>query len=243
MLGVGVQLRRIPHLRLLHLTDGAPRDLRDAQRLGFATRADYAAARARELGAALRVLGLAGVPQRLLGEVDQEAAFALARLARAMVTEFDGTDAVLTHPYEGGHPDHDACAFIAQAACELLEAAGRPAPRRLEFPSYHERGGVPAYGVFWSDAACPERRLPLLPEELAIKRAALAEYRTQAQVLARFPIHLERLRSAPRYDFGRPPPPGSVLYERFGFALDGAAWRELARAAARELHLALASAA
>ncbi|HEU5442429.1 MAG TPA: hypothetical protein VFU61_01300, partial [Steroidobacteraceae bacterium] len=65
----------------------------------------------------------------------------------------------------------------------------------------------------------------------ARKRAAVAEFATQKEVIAAFPLHPERLRRAPWYDFSRPPPPGDVLYDRFGWRVTGGLWRERARAA------------
>ena len=57
--GVGAQLHRCDDLILLHLTDGAPRNLADARRHGFDDAPSYGAARARELH--LYAIGLAAV--------------------------------------------------------------------------------------------------------------------------------------------------------------------------------------
>jgi LmbE family N-acetylglucosaminyl deacetylase len=54
-IGAGASLRLFRRLVLVHVTDGAPRDLRDARAAGFETCADYAAARVRELRDALDV--------------------------------------------------------------------------------------------------------------------------------------------------------------------------------------------
>lgn len=45
---------------------------------------------------------------------------------------------VITHPYEGGHPDHDAVSFAVWAAIARWPGGRTPAPRRLEFGGYHE---------------------------------------------------------------------------------------------------------
>ena len=145
-----------------------------------------------------------------------------------MEDELRGAAAVITHPYEGGHPDHDACAFIVQLACEGLRRAGRAAPVRLEFASYHARDGETATGVFWPAAGYPERTIPLTARQLERKRAALAEFATQKDVISAFPLDPERLRPAPRYDFTQPPPPGDVLYDRFGWRITGESWRQRA---------------
>jgi hypothetical protein len=45
----------------------------------------------------------------------------------------------------------------------------------------------------------------------------------------------ERFRPLVRYDFSRPPHRGSLYYEQLGWRMTGERWRELARAADREL--------
>ena len=69
----------------------------------------------------------------------------------------------------------------------------------------------------------------------------VACHATQARVLAPFPLGPERFRSAPRYDFSRPPHPGPLHYERADsgatWGIDGARWRAEATAAARRLGL------
>lgn len=229
MLGLGAQLADIPDLTLIHLTDGAPRDLADARRAGFITRRAYARARALELDRALSIAGITPVRRHTLGIIDQEAVDHLPQLLAHLEGELRTAAAVITHPYEGGHPDHDACALLVQCVCDRLRRTGRAAPVRLEFPSYHACDGDLARGVFWPAAGCPERTIPLDARQLARKRAALAEFATQKDVIAAFPVDPERLRSAPRYDFTRPPPPGEVLYDRHRWRVTGESWRERAR--------------
>lgn len=231
ILGLGGQLAGIPDLALIHVTDGAPLDMSDAQRAGFRTRSAYARARALELDRALRAAEVIPARRRALGLADQEACEHLPELLALVEEELRGAAAVITHPYEGGHPDHDTCAFIVQCAWERLRRAGRAAPVRLEFASYHARAGETATGVFWPAAGCRERAIPLGARRLARKRAALAEFATQKDVIAAFPLEPERLRPAPRYDFTQPPPPGEVLYDRFGWRITGDLWRQRARAA------------
>ena len=55
--GAGATLPLFRRLLLVHATDGAPRDLADARAVGFADAAGYAAARRRELDAALAAGG------------------------------------------------------------------------------------------------------------------------------------------------------------------------------------------
>lgn len=202
----------------------------DAHRAGFTTRDTYARARALELDRALKAAQVVPARRRALGMADQEAVEHLPQLLALVEEELHGAAAVITHPYEGGHPDHDVCAFLVQHACERLRRAGRAVPIRLEFASYHARDGAQATGVFWPAAGCPERTIPLDDRQLARKRAAIREFATQKEVIAAFPLDPERLRRAPRYDFTQPPPPGEVLYDRLGWRMTGELWRQRARA-------------
>src|SRR6185503_10469386 len=73
VLGAGALLARLPGARIVYVTDGAPRDGHDARAYGFATAADYAAARRCE---ALAALAIADVPPHQtvwLDVADQEA--------------------------------------------------------------------------------------------------------------------------------------------------------------------------
>jgi len=44
-------------------------------------------------------------------------------------------------------------------------------------------------------------------------------------MLERFTLEWERFRPAQSVDFTQPPHPGKLLYERWGFAVDGSVWR------------------
>src|SRR4051812_11427073 len=57
-IGAGPRLARLRAVQVVFVTDGAPADLRDVARLGFASRAAYASARAREADTALSLLGI-----------------------------------------------------------------------------------------------------------------------------------------------------------------------------------------
>ncbi|MBW3616870.1 MAG: PIG-L family deacetylase [Proteobacteria bacterium] len=229
---VGGIMDRFETLGLTVVTDGAPYDMGDALRAGFASREAYAEARAAELEAALAALGVQP-DRRALELVDQTAVEHLAALTRTAVEMLEGCAVVITHPYEGGHPDHNACAFAVQNACRLMQRA----PVRLEAPFYRARGGERVVGEFQAHPACPETTFTLSPERLAAKRAALAVYRSQAAVLSWFDPAMERLRPAPDYDFIRPSGE-TALYDAWGWALTSAAWRGKAAAALVELGLA-----
>ena len=233
-IGAGAMLPLFRRLLLVHVTDGAPRDGADAAAHGFTDPASYAAARRAELATALRVAGVAPVCAEL-GAPDQGASSRLPALARALRSLLvqHGIEMVLTHPYEGGHPDHDAAAFItSQAATDLT---------RLEFASYHAGTGGLVTGGFLaapSPALAAEGRgegalhheaaMTLTPAEQARKRAMLDCFISQRATLAPFGTVSERFRPAPAYDFSQPPHAGPLHYERHPWGMAGARWRSLA---------------
>ena len=220
----------------MHVTDGAPRDGHDARRHGFADLADYAAARRRELGAAL-IAGEAGaVRTATLGIPDKDAYLELAGLSRAVAEclRREPPAAVLTHAYEGGHPDHDAAAFAVQMACRSVAAADRPAI--LEMPFYHAVDGRMVTGVFLP-AQSEEVAIRLSETDLRRKRRMVDCFRTQREILACCTLDIERFRPAPAYEFRAPPHDGALLYETFGWAISGIEWRRRAAQALAALGL------
>ncbi|HWH72568.1 MAG TPA: PIG-L family deacetylase, partial [Candidatus Sulfotelmatobacter sp.] len=143
VIGAGAQLSRWAQAQVIHVTDGAPRNMADALAAGFRSREEYALARRKELESALALTGF--LPARLhgLGCVDQEAAWHLAELVVALAEQLHAfqPEWVLTHPYEGGHPDHDATAFAVHGACQWLREQHGRAPAILEMTSYHNGAG------------------------------------------------------------------------------------------------------
>ena len=144
---------------------------------------------------------------------------------------------ILTHPYEGGHPDHDATAFAVHAACRLLRHEGTTPPALVEMTSYHLRAGALTTYEFLPNGEGPVITVRLGMEERFLKRRMVECHATQQQVLDHFPIDIERFRPAPRYDFARPPHPGRLYYEQFDWGLTGARWRALAADALAALRL------
>jgi N-acetylglucosamine malate deacetylase 2 len=230
-LGLGAQLPRMPGITIVHVTDGAPRNLVDARRNGFATAEEYAAARRREVETAA---ALAGVPLSALvslGVADQDAAFNLVPLARRVAerSEREEGEVVLTHAYEGGHPDHDATAFAANAAARIVRAR---APERrsliVEMPFYRAGPKGLINQSFLPDAQAPELTLWLDRDERALKRRLYEAHGSQQDVLARFPIGVERFRAAPERDFQALPNGGRLHYESQDWGLTGERWLALA---------------
>src|ERR1041385_7109347 len=112
-IGLGGQLASMSEVFLVHVTDGAPRSRPDWK--------TYSATRRAEL---LAAAAIAGIPENRcieIGLADQESARHLIELSCHLSRIFADVrpEVVFTHPYEGGHPDHDACAFaVAHAECD-----------------------------------------------------------------------------------------------------------------------------
>lgn len=248
VLAVGARLERMAESALLTLTDGAPRNGMDARNHGFATLPLYQAARQQELqrvleDAALHADFVRPFPERV---ADQETAYHLVDLSRSVAKQIAATrpEAVLTHPYEGGHPDHDACAFAVHCAERLLAAAGvRDLPVLLEAPSYHagENGSMRTGSFLRGTAQVPTLCVELTESEIETKRRRLACFASQVQTLTLFEVKQESFRIAPAYDFTAPPHPGQLLYEGFGWEMTGERFRRLASEALQQLFPAQAS--
>jgi LmbE family N-acetylglucosaminyl deacetylase len=238
-IGMGAQLCRFHDALLVQITDGAPRDGRDAVAHGFATTTDYAGARSRELRCALEAGDAHGITIEAIGITDQEACLELVSLAERLAARLHGyrPEAIFVQPYEGGHPDHDAGSFAARAACRLIEAAGKPSPAVIEMTAYHAQGAGLATGTFLPGLQ-PVISLTLSIEAREQKRRMIDCFASQRELLAPFGIEVEQFREAPGYDFARPPHPGELHYERLGWGITGALWRRQAQAALAALGLA-----
>lgn len=232
VLGVGSRLPHLPKAHIVYATDGAPSDMSDARRLGFATADDYACARIREADAALSLLGVGPDRVHRLGLRDQDVAYEMTALSATCGDLIDALQpvAVLTHAYEGGHPDHDAVALAVHLACRRHGESSGVAPDLIEFAGYHDPDGTGRIATQeFLPATIPGVSVCLKPEELARKRRALACFHSQQHVLRLFRANREAFRSAPRYRFTRPPHAWRPFYERFVRDLDGAGWRRLAK--------------
>lgn len=229
-IGASALVARCRNACVIFVTDGAPRDTQFWPPTIAGSREQYAAIRRQEAECAL---AHAGVPARQitwLGGVDQEAIFTLSELLRRLQSVLDELqpELLLTHPYEGGHPDHDCAALLASLA---LSRFATPVPL-LEMTSYHARSGRLVTGEFLGSNAQEEWRLELSAEEMSRKRKMFEEYRSQQAVLKSFALDGEPFRLAPAYDFRKPPHQGKLWYECLGWAMTGERWRALA--AARE---------
>ena len=217
----GAALPRLSELTIVHVTDGAPRSAAAARRHGFAHWAEYARARRREFERAATMAGVPASSLRSLGLPDQGAALHLAGLTQALLGFIAGADLVLTHAFEGGHPDHDAVAFAVAAARGRMR--GRR-PVAIEMPLH--RPAPHAGGCTW---------LRLTHEERVRKARMFAEFTSQQETLIAFGVRDEAYRVAPDHDFTQPCE--AALYDRFDWGITGGRFAQLARAARADLGL------
>lgn len=227
VIGAGGQLERIHHrVTILHATNGSPDRGADYAAAGFRTREEYAAARRQEALCALALAGLLESSCHEAGFADQSLVNRLDDLARFLADYMDRIqpDLVLTHPYEGGHPDHDSCAFATRRA--LRRASVRP--ELWEFTSYHRSGDGLVTGRFLPHHGVEEVQFTLSPEQRQRKRKMFECFTTQRHILEPFGVDTEAFRPAPEYDFTRPPHPGPLNYEQFDWGTTPEHWRQRA---------------
>ncbi len=240
-IGAGARLFHLSDAYIVHVTDGAPPHVSVAQRHGFSTPDEYADARWRELYDALAV---AGVPrERLLplGYVDGEVSNRLVDLCMRLTDLIDMIQPVvlLTHPYEGGHTDHDATAFAVHLACGVLRREGIRPPAVLELTSYHSRYGRKVMQEFlpYERADKAQRLILLDDDEQELKQRMLDCFVSQRHLFVHFSTAFEKFRPAPRYVFTRPPHEGQLNYERYGDESRGERWRSQAEQALKTLRV------
>jgi len=208
----GSLLQRMREPTVVFATDGSPEDPYFWQKHG--SREAYAAMRRKE---ALECMRVAGVKDLVFlhdlpgGErlVDQEL-FRNLRGAYQMLVELGQRrmpQALLTLAYEGGHPDHDSCSFLA---AQLASRFNTPC---WEAPLYHRvADGSGIYQGFIGDSADEVDVKPTAAER-EHKRQMCRAYPSQGDFLTHFDVAKEHVRPQPAYDYTKPPHPGKTNYE------------------------------
>jgi LmbE family N-acetylglucosaminyl deacetylase len=215
--GSGMLVQRMRDPIVVFATDSAPRD--EYFWRGYPSRQSYAALRRREADQALNALGIrrmdylassSFVDMELFRHVP-EALDALSHILRRY-----HPDAILTPAYEGGHPDHDTCNFIASVAAVEFGIGA------WEMPLYHSSADSEFVPQHFIETIGDEVTPQFLPEELARKRCALAAYKSQSEILSRFVPEVEQFRPMPRHDYSLPPHPFKLTYEHWQWPITGA---------------------
>lgn len=222
VIAIGGRLPKYQSATFLHVTDGAPVDGEDARRLGFRSVDAYRNARRRELQNALQLAGIAPEHNIEMNIPDQQAELHLDAIALKIeeMLQAERYQAVLTHPYEGGHPDHDSCAFAVMCAASRVVENFRPAVVEAAFYHANENGIETSCFLPSPGTPHPVKRV-LSVEEQRLKRQLLDCFPSQKGMLQNFGTQCEQFRLAPEYDFMKPPHAGKLFYERFSWKITG----------------------
>lgn len=230
VIGASSRLPLLKNVYIIHTTDGAPRNMLDARAAGFDNNSSYAQARRQELYRALEIAGITPNKCLELGFKDQETSFNLIPLSERLeeLLRELRPDIILTHAYEGGHPDHDSTAFAVHLAASSIYGKGYAPPVLIEFTSYHDSHGQIRTSEFLSGMEERTCTIVLSEEERITKKRMLDSFLTQKNVLSVFNIEKEAFRFSPFYDFLRAPHEGTLYYEHFDWGIKGESWRRLA---------------
>ena len=240
-IGASVPLSSLPDAWVLWVTDGAPRNPSLRSSHHEISREAYAQIRSLESSRALARVGMAADRIASLNCIDQEAIYNIAPLVDGFVSRLRNfrPEIVITHPYEGGHPDHDAAALIAALALDILKQDVRtkhsPGPLLIEMTSYHAVNRQLRTGEFLP-CSLPLLVMELTEEQRERKDCMFSSYASQAAVLKSFKAGRELFRPAPVYDFHAAPHEGRLWYECLGWDMTGDQWRSLATVALAQFH-------
>lgn len=216
----GGLLQKMRQPFVVFATDGAPEDEFFWGRYG--SRAAYSKLRQEEALSALDHVGVSEVefladhaPERVRLE-DQKLFRAIPpalELLREMI-ETKKPDALLTLAYEGGHPDHDSCSFLA------AQLGGEFRLPVWEMPLYHRNAdGTGVYQRFVREAKDEVIDVAIAGEMLTRKERMLQSYKSQFDALPHFEPQRERFRPQAQYDYARPPHEGKTNYEVWQWAM------------------------
>ncbi len=212
-------LQRAREPAVWFLTDGAPASGGFWGRYGSPQR--YAAVRRLESRRALAAIGISdvhflnspGQPEFEDQELYRALPAALSRLLPSV--EWMRPEAILAPTYEGGHPDHDACSFLAHLIGQALRVP------IWEMPLYHRsRAGVLLHQQFVRPNGT-EVILRPRPVEGRNRDRMVAEYASQTD-LAGYLSAIETFRPQADYDYSRPPHEGSANYELWEWPMTSA---------------------
>jgi N-acetylglucosamine malate deacetylase 2 len=237
VVGAGCLISKLVDVTILHVTDGAPGDMVDAESAGFTDLAAYAEARKSEC---ISALSIAHVPEERVVDLEvpaQSAAHYLPDLTKR-ITAFlqqSGADIVVTHPYEGGHPDHDATAFATHAAMRLMKENGLRPPVLFEMALHPSEDFIAKVPEFLPGIEGETTTLLLDERSTKLKRRMFSCFKMLRQSLAVSPFGPERFRQPAAYDFTTPPHAGKLHYENFSWAPRAEEWRRLASQALQQL--------
>ncbi|HEY5885064.1 MAG TPA: PIG-L family deacetylase [Pyrinomonadaceae bacterium] len=232
IVGAGWLISKLANVNIVHVTDGA-RDLEVAKAAGFEDLPSYAASRKQECLAALSLANVSKDRVVELSVPDTSACDCLYDLTKRIANHLQEskTEIVVTHPYEGGHPDHDATAVATHAALRLMQQSGFKAPTLFEMALHPGNDEISKLTEFLPGAEGETTTLVLDRRATELKLRMLDCLKSQQQSIQASPFGYERFRLPPEYDFNAPPQAGKLHYENFDWAPRSIEWQTRARKA------------
>jgi LmbE family N-acetylglucosaminyl deacetylase len=201
-------------------TDGAP--TAEFFWRSYGSRREYTLLRRSEAKRALAVLGLKTMYQlrdRITRRAfkDQELYRELDRAFPALIQEVPRVDpgAILAPAYEGGHPDHDACSFLAYLLGQELKIPV------WEMPLYFRGQNGRLIHQEFLNVNGTEVALCPTTGELQLRAEMLAAYVSQRDAASFIKSPLELFRPQPDYDYSRAPHQGPLNYELWHWPMTG----------------------
>jgi LmbE family N-acetylglucosaminyl deacetylase len=227
----GALLSRTSAVPVVLVTAGAPLEPADAMRLGTFSAQAYAETRRAEMRQALQIAGIRDDRLIALGFRDREVAQEIIPLAHKLAEIFllHNSSTVLTHAYEGGHPDHDATALAAHLAGALLAGKGHSVAV-FEMPFYRLGEDGPVHQSFTTGGG-DGIGIALNPDEQARKARMMQCFATRKSILAPYKLDAERFRPSGLTRFLQLPNEGRLYYETRDWGMTGARWLSLAEEA------------
>jgi N-acetylglucosamine malate deacetylase 2 len=215
-IGCGILLQRISQAAVVLCTDGGYAGVRpwyiEAVRTVLGSRKRYTRKRLAEFRGALNIAGVQRV-WMASGVPDQQLHLSLGRAAALIehCVREHRPEAILSHAFESGHPDHDACAVLARWAglkfslpVWEMPLYYRPGPSSdLVYQQFLDRGN-----------SGRDNEVVLHPNasELSRKEKMLAQHQSQTAVISEFQSAREVFRPQPSYDFRVNPNPALSSY-------------------------------
>ncbi|HKY28544.1 MAG TPA: PIG-L family deacetylase [Pyrinomonadaceae bacterium] len=227
LIGAGGMISRLRDITVVHVTKSS----RSPERSESSPERD---------DVCVSALALANVPSDRIIEFaisDIREPHALADLAKRLstfLTRFR-PDVVLTHPYEGGHPDHDATAFATHAALRLMRSNGFESPALFEIALHPSHDGERRELDFLPGEWHETTTLVLDEETRKLKRRMFECVSVQERNLKGTTLSREKFRRSPNYDFSTAPNAGRPAYEDFYRGMTGSEWQSVAQQALAEL--------
>jgi N-acetylglucosamine malate deacetylase 2 len=201
-IGCSALLQRASEALVVFAVDGAPPHYGFESKFGSLR--NYSETRFREASRALGLIPHCSLLRLSAPDgtwfVDQHLFLNLPEAFRSLLpiaSEF-APDLLVSHAFEGGHIDHDACHVLAKQTARALNL------RYFEFPLYwRSERGQDIFQRFRENHA-DEFVLKLTPPQLLLKRGMLAEYQTQQSIASVFQPQTERFRPMIQDDFTKP---------------------------------------